>query len=116
MAKGKKKIRKKAPSGVRPADDEQDDVEAGAEADDEEGAGEPEEAAAAAQDSPEDDEPEETPRPAKRGGKGMPALAVDPNLPRRDGGRVSHNGGLYFVGVILALILTAVVVQFALGE
>ncbi|MEM7449212.1 MAG: hypothetical protein AAF355_13305 [Myxococcota bacterium] len=40
-------------------------------------------------------------------------LAVDPNLPRPDGPRVSEHGGLYFVGTIFALIVLAIIAQVA---
>ena len=43
-----------------------------------------------------------------------PTMGGDPNLPSKDGPYVSENGGLYFVGVIVALIILAAAGQLLL--
>jgi hypothetical protein len=50
--------------------------------------------------------------------KSTPASTMggDPNLPSKDGPYVSENGGLYFVGVIVLLIVAASVGQLLLGN
>ena len=42
--------------------------------------------------------------------------SIDPNLPRASEGNSTQNGGLVFVGVIFALIVVAIVAQFAIGN
>ena len=61
------------------------------------------------------------PRMAKKDkvkAKSTPASTMggDPNLPSKDGPYVSENGGLYFVGVIVLLIVAASVGQLLLGN
>lgn len=123
MAKGKKKkTRKKRPAKPAPEelDQERDDDELEAD-DDAEAAADDADAAGDDPDEAEDEPDEPAPRPARKGKKRRrraegAAPSVDPNLPRPDGENVSHNGGLYFVGTILALIALAVVAQFLLGD